>query len=183
MKYSWFDALNSEGSNQMKFVREIMKDLQLMKCVPISGAVAGQDGNEETNSHFAVCENIEGEFLCFCLPSGGNVSVNLNLLKIPLCLSDVKFAFAWWWNLSDGKFYNSHLNVVDEPLKVVADNGLIKLSAQSEGDEKDWVLILMNKNTKEPKKDRVFYEIEKQKDKKVFVWYKKKKNNCCSLMH
>ena len=63
-KYSWYEALQSEGSGQMKYLREIMEDLRLMTCLPASGIVDGQDGSEEMNRHVAVSEDAEGRFLC-----------------------------------------------------------------------------------------------------------------------
>lgn len=168
-KYSWYEALQSEGSTQMKFLRQIMEDLALMTCVPASGKAVGQDGSEEMNSHVAVCVNPSGKFVCLYLPSGGSVTLDLNELPIRL---DVKnnCIFGWWRNPSDGKFYDSGCKIVEEPLKVPTESGKVALSAPSAGEEKDWVLILMTQQTQPPIKDRVFYEMEKEKDNKVFDW-------------
>ncbi|KAK8889149.1 hypothetical protein M9Y10_033893 [Tritrichomonas musculus] len=150
-KYSWYEALQSEGSMQMKLLRQIMEYLALMTAV-------GQDGSEEMNSLVAVCVNPSGKFVCLYLPSGGSVTLDLNELPIRLD------------NPSDGKFYDSGCKIVEEPLKVPTESGKVALSAPSAGEEKDWVLILMTQQTQPPIKDRVFYEMEKEKDNKVFDW-------------
>lgn len=168
-KYSWYEALQSEGSMQMKFLREIMEDLKLMTCIPVSGRAVGQDGSEEMDFHIAVSENPSGKFLCAYLPSGGSVELNLTELSIPLDIQNQK-VFGWWWNPSDGKFYDSSQQPAEVPEEISITGDSISLSAPSAGEEKDWVLILMTQYTQAPIKDRVFFELEAEEAKKVFEW-------------
>lgn len=44
------------------------------------------------------------------------------------------------------------------------------MTAPTEGEEKDWVLILMTENGEPPVKDQVYYELEQAEEKKVFEW-------------
>ena len=48
--------------------------------------------------------------------------------------------------------------------------GRLSVTAPTEGEEKDWVLILMTENGEPPVKDRVYYELEQAEEKKVFEW-------------
>lgn len=168
-KYSWYEALQSEGSMQMKYLREILEDLQLMTCLPASDAVAGQDGSEEMNRHVAVSENAEGRFLCAYLPSGGSAAFALEKLPVPLALQG-DCLYGWWWNPSDGKFYDRKNQPTESAQEISVTDGSVSLTAPTEGEEKDWVLILMTERGGCPVQDKVYYTLEQEEGRKVFVW-------------
>ena len=120
-----------------------MEDLLLMTCIPVSGIVIGQDGSEEMNKHVAISENSSVKFLCCYLPSGGKVSLNLNGLPIKLDVQN-KMVFVWWWNPSDGLLYDISRQKIEKPVEISLEkNEIISLNAPSEGEENDWVLIVM----------------------------------------
>lgn len=168
-KYSWYDALQSEGSGQMKYLREIMEDLLLMTCLPASGIVAGQDGSEEMNSHVAVSEDAEGRFLCAYLPGGGSAAFDLS--KLPAALDKKKEnLYAWWWNPSDGKFYDQKNQPTEAAQEINVVGSGLSVTAPTEGEEKDWVLILMTEDGEPPVRDKVYYELKQAEVKKVFEW-------------
>ena len=168
-KYSWYEALQSEGSGQMKYLREIMEDLRLMTCLPASGIVDGQDGSEEMNRHVAVSEDAEGRFFCAYLPSGGSAAFALKKLPVPFTLQE-DCLYGWWWNPSDGKFYDRKNQPAESAQAISVTDGRLSVTAPTEGEEKDWVLILMTENGEPPVKDRVYYELEQAGEKKVFEW-------------
>ncbi len=168
-KYSWYEALQSEGSGQMKYLREIMEDLRLMTCLPASGIVDGQDGSEEMNRHVAVSEDAEGSFLGAYLPSGGSAAFALEKLPVPLTLQE-DCLYGWWWNPSEGKFYDWKNQPAESAQAISVTDGRLSVTAPTEGEERDWVLILMTENGEPPVKDRVYYELEQAEEKKVFEW-------------
>lgn len=153
----------------MKYLREIMEDLRLMTCLPASGIVDGQDGSEEMNRHVAVSEETEGRFLCAYLPSGGSAAFALKKLPVPLTLQE-DCLYGWWWNPSDGKFYDRKNQPAESAQAISVTDGRLSVTAPTEGEEKDWVLILMTENGEPPVKDRVYYELEQAEEKKVFEW-------------
>lgn len=168
-KYSWYEALQSEGSAQMKYLRAIMEDLRLMTCLPASGIVAGQDGSEEMNSHVAASEEADGKFVCAYLPSGG--SVRLELSKLPAALDRKKDSlYVWWWNPSDGKFYDRENQQTESAQEIAVTDGSLSVTAPTEGEEKDWVLLLMTEDAAAPVNDKVYYELGQAEEKKVFEW-------------
>jgi len=166
-KYSWYEALQSEGSMQMKHLREIMESLQLMACIPASVSVAGQDGSEEMNRHAAVSEHAEGRYVCAYLPSGGSVRLDLEKLPVPLAAEGLS---AWWWNPSDGRFYGRDGKPAETAQAAAPEEGSLFLEAPTEGEEKDWVLILMTEAGEPPVKEQTYYEMKAEKGKKVFDW-------------
>ncbi len=49
-------------------------------------------------------------------------------------------------------------------------DGSVSVAAPTEGEEKDWVLILMTEKGGCPVQDKVYYTMEQEEGRKVFAW-------------
>ena len=158
-RISWFQALDSKGSQQMKYLRDFMEATNIMTCVPCQEMIAQQDGSEEMDRHIQACRNPEGKFCCVYFPSGGSAALYLDRLA----LNENK-AYLWWWNPRDGKFCEKgpkHMSVSEGPLKVCA---------PSEGAQEDWVLLVTSTATDAPIPERTYFSITKKEEGKSFDW-------------
>ncbi len=119
----WQKALNSEGSEDMRHLREILTLRSFDKLVPDQGLVVGS--NPEDSMHVRVAYAKDHSFVMAYLSVGQSVKLNLEMMS-----SDLRF---WWFNPANGeckkgeKFRNKGEKSFDPPH---SDAG------------KDWLLII-----------------------------------------
>ena len=159
MKNSWFEALDSEGSQQMKYLRDFMDSLNTMTCLPSQESIIQESQSEDMNQHIQACVHPEGRFLCAYLPSGGSCVLRTDRLH----LSENQ-VYIWWWNPRDGKCHTAQADTVP-----VTEGG-IHVCAPSSGPKEDWLLIVMSEKTGRPIKEGTYYHMEEKQTGRVFDW-------------
>ncbi len=159
LKNSWFEALDSEGSQQMKYLRDFMDSLNTMTCLPSQESIIQESQSEDMNQHIQACVHPEGRFLCAYLPSGGSCVLRTDRLH----LSENQ-VYIWWWNPRDGKCHTAQADTVP-----VTEGG-IHVCAPSSGPKEDWLLIVMREKTGRPIKEGTYYHMEEKQTGRVFDW-------------
>lgn len=134
----WFDAIHSEGSAQMKVLRDFMESMKLWMSVPCQERVC-MHGPDELDYHIQASVHNNGRYVCAYLPCGGTVTLDLKGLK--------KDYYIWWMNPVNGSFESSMASdrqaLVFEPVKALPDaDGCVTLTAPVRDGDNDWVLIL-----------------------------------------
>lgn len=167
-RFTWFEALHSEGSGQMKYLREFMDAAQIMTCVPCREILPAAAGEDALDEHAEACRKADGSAFFVYLPSGGKLV--LNLAKYKKETYDL-----WWYNPEDGKFYDrENRQTEDAEIRAVNENdidGQLSVASPSKGAEKDWVLMIYENQKTVPVLPKEYGETEKtEAAKKVFVW-------------
>lgn len=160
---TWYEALDSEGSGQIKILRDFLESVPLTECEPAQ-ELAVQDEDGGMDEHVQVTRHPENAFLCAYLPSGGSCTLRTEALGAE-CL------YGWWFNPRDGKCYDKAGAVAQKPFACDGVSQELTFTAPEAGAEKDWVLLLYTKETSVPVTEGVYGE-EKAKvaAKKVFEW-------------
>lgn len=171
-KCTWYEALHSDGSAQIKFLREFSDAMQIMTCRPDQGILPEAQGEDILDQHLQASVSPEGRFACVYFPSGGGTVLNLGRLWEPE--TPEKFegeVFLWWYNPRDGKCYADAEHTAEEAHAAQASGGKLEVSSPDSGAEHDWVLIVTKEKTEVPVKEQTYYNMEEVKVvKKVFEW-------------
>lgn len=171
-KYTWYEALHSEGSAQIKFLREFSDALQIMTCRPAQEILPEIQGEDILDQHLQASVSTDGSFACIYFPSGGDTLLNMGKLWEPKAPEKfVGKAFLWWYNPRDGKCYADEKHLAEEAQAVQVSGGKLQVSSPDSGAEHDWVLIVTREKTEVPVKEQNYYSMEEVNVvKKVFEW-------------
>lgn len=146
-KYTWYEALNSEGAGQMKILRDFMEAMKLHECIPIQDGFAADE-----TQNIPCCVQKDGKYLIIYLPHGGNGKLNAGILP------EGKHC-GWWFNPRDGKC-----------VKELHESTNAEITAPSSGEENDWIYILTEEQ-EAPVKSLNYGEIQMaETERKVFDW-------------
>lgn len=163
-RFTWFEALHSEGADQMKYLRDFMESTQIMCYHPCQEIFDAENAAAELDQHLQACINDENNTICIYMPSGGEAT---------LSIGDKGFDTLqeWWFNPRNGKLQSK---VADSPGTSPAGtaNGLFTISAPSQGKDQDWVCILSKAAAEPPVINRCYYDFDDKtpEAKKVFEW-------------
>lgn len=154
---TWYDALHSEGSVQIKYLRDFLEAFPLAECVPCQEVVISEETCME--DHVQAIRHKDGAFLCAYLPSGGEC-------RLAIDGADKGYA----GRLCYGTWFDPRTGTCSEVFELNNDKAML-FTAPACGPEKDYVLIL----TAEEKDCQVAsgdYGAAwgEEEAKKVFVW-------------
>jgi hypothetical protein len=162
-KSTWHEALASEGAEQMKYLRMLMDSMQVMKCRPCQD-ILSEKSDDIMDEHLQACAGEQGCYYCIYFPSGGSAALSMSR-------SMQDKAYLWWFNPRDGKFYQSEGSVTESAQEYSIKNSILQVAAPTSGSEQDWILIIMDKETAKPVKERSYYDADTQAAmKKTFEW-------------
>lgn len=167
--YTWYEALDSEGSGQIRHLRAFMDDLQIMTCIPCQELLPEEKEGTDNDQHIQACISPEEDFICVYLPSGGEVSVLVERLS-------EKEVWLWWYDPREGIFRrwdaeSKELKTTEQAVRLAAEDGRVMLKSPTTGEEQDWIALLMKENGKVPVTGKTYMEEEtKAGAKKVFEW-------------
>lgn len=167
-QFDWYEALHSEGSEQIRYLHSFMESLDICTCVPCQNILPEQKKGEEDvmDLHVQASADPEGKFICAYFPSGGTETIDVQEFA-----GNVKTLYQWWYNPRDGKFYSDKNVLTEEPARCVLSETKLQVSAPEQGEEKDWILLLYKDKTLPPICQKVYYEMEDtETEKKVFEW-------------
>lgn len=155
---TWCEALENPGANQMRHLRAFMESLQTMTAVPcqqIFTQACRREGTLETHAQ-AACTK---DYVCVYLPSGGSAELDLSSVW------SKAEAGVWYWNPVSGQFS------CEAAQTVVPDSGRLTVSAPTEGEEQDWIVLLTAVDSAKPITAFVSGAEETAAEaKKVFAW-------------
>lgn len=166
-QYTWYEALQSEGSGQMKHLRAFMDALKIGSCVPCQEILLEQNERQEDvlEFHVQAAKTLDQTCVCVYFPSGGMEKLDLHEY------GENEELYLWWWNPSDGCFYSEENKKTESPIAKNAQDGILKVKSPSAGSQKDWILLVSKNKTECPIKTESYYEFEEQAEaKKVFEW-------------
>lgn len=164
-QFTWFEALDSEGSSHMKHLREFMDATQIMTYIPSQELLTDTaSAGENPDMHLQACISPKKDTICVYLPGGGGISINV----IPLNSAAV---WIWWYRPSDGRFYTDKQTVTDTAVKQFPKAGTLYAEAPTSGLEQDWVLIIKTYPADAPVQQNTYYDLKRTHQiKKVFEW-------------
>lgn len=152
---TWYEALHSEGSAQMKHLRAFMDSLQPMTCSPAQERILSNTPEEPMELHAQASVFADQTGLVAYLPSGGGITLNLS------GLSGAQH-FIWWYDPRKGTCAKAG---TAQP----ADS--VTLTAPTAGVKEDWLLILTADGEHEPVSAQTYFELEESHEaQKVFEW-------------
>lgn len=161
---TWYEALSSEGAAQMKYLRDFMESMSIMRYRPKQKLLLENRKQDILDFHLSACENPEQDTICVYFPSGGEAIVNMTEYRWDM-------VWLWWYNPRDGKFYDEKGSITSGPVPYILDDGKMMIQAPSAGEECDWVLILKKEKGEPPVREQVYFILDKPSDaKKVFQW-------------
>lgn len=165
---TWYEAMHSRGSEQMKYLREAMDSLKFGSLIPCQQLLNKQkkSAKDILNLHIQAALDRERKFLCVYFPSGGEEELVLS----EFCDREEEL-YLWWWKPSDGKFYDKTDLPAEKPERAVSENGILKVKTPSCGEGKDWLLLVYREYTEIPIESRCYYSFDEEaKVQKVFEW-------------
>lgn len=164
-RHSWYEALQSEGSGQMKWLRAFMDDMQPQLGRPCQEILPADNEGSVTDNHLQANVNDANGSICVYFPSGGDTEIDIQKIW------QQNEVWLWWYRPGDGKFYVDSETTTDTAKCCQLEAGKLLVSAPSDGAEEDWMLIIKNENSKPPIEPKAYYEMEKaEKVRKVFEW-------------
>lgn len=160
-QYSWIEALDHEGANQIKILRDFMESVNLEKCRPCQEVLMEQKDNEDVlDEHIQATFNEEELKMYIYFPSGGNEKIDLSGFNG----NKVKM---WWFLPKTGKFD------IDNTMILKSDKA-IRISTPTNGEGNDWICIIevLKENEELPIKRKVYFseEFPDNEPSKVFEW-------------
>lgn len=166
-RYTWYEALHSQGSSQMKYLREFMDAVGAGACIPCQNILMDQTmGGDTLETHVQAAETADGSCILVYFPAGGEE--NLDLRGFTKEQHDI---YLWWWKPAEGRFYSESNKESSLPLIHRTEDGFLKVKSPDAGAEKDWLLFICRNNTGFPVATVEYYELsENEKAKKVFEW-------------
>ena len=169
MADTWFDALSSVGSRQMKHLRAFMEQMNIQTFIPCQailgdmadgGAPAEPDEvlyathNDLPLNHRQAAVSPDKTELCVYFPHSGEADLNLAALNRKVSTE----AYYWWFNPRTGKCCGNDGQPADKPeyastadgkLHVCVPAGSLRESTPNPLDT-DWVLIIRMSATAAP---------------------------------
>lgn len=175
--YTWCQALDSEGAEQMKYVRAVLDDLQIMRCIPAQELLEDRSGQEcvrkkdedpeeELSRHIQACADPDGKFFCAYLAGGGSIDLDAEAVKRFLKIKD-EVIWLWWFDPRNGKYDKEG---EPEPCEIKLQGKTLPLRAPETGDGKDWILICCAEKGGIPVQEKKYHELKERKLTKVFEW-------------
>ena len=188
-RYTWCEALDSEGSGQMKHLREFMDAAQVMTCLPRQDLLlpdrrrkeqkAGAS-EDELNCHIQVCLGRDADMLLAYLPSGGEIHLLTDwsgpdaqtalpagdgaLLRLPEEMR--RPVSVSWYDTREGN--TIRCQDMDQP---GAADRVITVKSPTAGEEQDWILIVTGADRSFAVEQKEYYHLEGSAEgKKVFEW-------------
>ena len=155
---TWYEALSHEGANQMRHLQAFMESLLPMTAVPCQQIFVEEnrrEGTLETHAQAAATDR----HICVYLPGGGSAELDITSVW------NQDEVGIWYWNPATGEFSDEQA----EAVKLC--DGHLTVSAPTEGDEMDWIVVLTHADAAKPIAEFVCEEEETQAEaKKVFEW-------------
>lgn len=129
-QYSWIDAMDFEGAWSVGYARKLFEAYPWYKLVPDQSVIAEGQGEGEDHVQAAIAE--DGSFLMAYLTFGNPVSLRTDKISGSM-------AKAGWYDPRENTFHY----IGEYPNK-----GVLTFSPPSSGEQKDWVLVIGNNNSK-----------------------------------
>lgn len=131
-RYDWFDALDAEGANQIRYLRAFIESTDVVACRPMDDSVlAVADRDEEITRHIQICQDAVKARYYVYLPSGGTVG-----LRLP---DDVSEHWIWWFNPRNGECQGMGGKRIQAAKHA---DGTTYVQAPSQGNGQDWIAII-----------------------------------------
>ncbi|MDO5425401.1 MAG: DUF4038 domain-containing protein [Eubacteriales bacterium] len=144
---TWYEAVHSEGSGQMKFLREFLDATQIQTCVP------AQELLEDPQDGVRACKKADGSSVYLYFPKGGRQKPNFQLLG----WEDL---YLTWYNPRTGTCCATGKGTIGK-----------EIETPTQGNERDWILIASKEMKENPVPHKEYYSFEeKTKAEKVFQW-------------
>ena len=126
---SWLEAIHSEGSRQMKYLRDFMEAVDLAELIPAQEIL---DAKVETdlNYHKQAAYIISQQLYCVYFPQKDTVTLKFSDKK----KKPVQMA---WWNPKTGQTFA-------EEACICSSKGLLTVETPDGEPEQDWILFLGN---------------------------------------
>lgn len=176
--HTWSEAMDAQGAEQMRYVRAVLDDLQIMRCVPCQRVLMEHSEQKsrtevevkrELEQHIQVCVHPEREFFCAYLPSGGRIRLDNMVLEEKLDI-EKNMLYLWWFNPRNGKYYTGKGKETKQAVEVNLSGETLQLEAPDQEVQKDWILIGCTQNEAIPVRDKEYYKLKDKKVTKVFDW-------------
>lgn len=131
-RYDWFDALDAEGANQIRYLRAFIESTDIMACQPMDDSVlATVDRDEGITRHIQVCRDGGRARYYVYLPSGGSVN-----LQLP---DGDSTHWVWWFNPRSGECQGIDGNRISVARRA---DGIAHVQAPGQGNGQDWIAII-----------------------------------------
>lgn len=113
---TWYEALHYEGAEQIRYIRALSDDLQIMTYQPV-WEICPEMPEDKMDLHIQACASPDRKTLCVYFPGGGTATLKLDAFWD----TSHKKVFLWWYNPRDGKFYKDEQTTTDQPEATVKD--------------------------------------------------------------
>lgn len=164
-RFTWYEALHSEGAGQIAHLRAFMDCMQPQLGRPCQEILPASNEDAPLDAHLQAGVNEERGTVCVYFPSGGETVLDLGRLW------PQEEAWLWWYRPCDGKFYADAGTIADCAQKCRAESGKLSVTAPTAGPEEDWLLVLTKEESKAPIVPGTYGEAEEAvQDRKVFEW-------------
>ena len=152
---SWYEAIHSEGSGQMKYLREFIDATGIQTCIPAQNLLL-----EPRDGVRASLTEDKSRFYVY-LPEGGKQKLNIEDLGW-------KKKSLVWYDPRTGKCLIEKADVTEH----TNDTDIFEIEAPSSGENHDWLLIASSEYMEEaPVKEREYYRFKEENQvEKVFQW-------------
>ena len=152
---SWYEAIHSEGSGQMKHLREFIDATEIQTCIPAQNLLL-----EPRDGVRASLAEDKSRFYVY-LPEGGKQKLNIEDLGW-------KKKSLVWYDPRTGKCLIEKADVTEH----TNDTDIFEIEAPSSGENHDWLLIASSEYMEEaPVKEREYYRFKEENQvEKVFQW-------------
>lgn len=166
-KTDWFEALSSEGSQQIQYMHAAMKDLQMYHSQPCQEILLEQQAKgDELDEHIQAAITANGMNLCIYFQKAGEETLAINQFG-----EEQEEYFGWWYNPQNGKFYTVEGKETERAVSYQAEEHKLKVKTPVAEEKQDWILILKKEEGElSIKKIAAEEETEEEKIKKVFEW-------------
>lgn len=160
---SWYEGLQDEGAEQMRYLRAFMDSTKIMEWTPAQELLSIVE-EDELDTHLQAAVSPNKDILCIYLSGGGKAKIDISALEI------LK-AGVWWFNPRDGKFYDENMKEAVNAREIACEERIITICAPTEGKEQDWIVFIQREPAGKPVRLQNYYELEESaKAKKVFEW-------------
>lgn len=164
-KHTWYEALKSEGSTQIKYLRAFMDDMQPQLGIPCQEILPDGNADAPLDAHLQALVNNVNDSICVYFPSGGSTCINVQKIW------PQDEVWTWWYRPCDGKFYSNENTAADTPEHFYLEPGKLNVTAPSAGGEQDWLLIIKKEASNPPVKMQTYYNTDESvRIRKVFEW-------------
>lgn len=135
LPYTWKEALDRPGAQQMLHVRKLVESRPFFESIPDQSMTCITDNFLDIRVQAR--RAVDGQFAFFYFTCGG---------EMELCLEKMTGTRlnAWWYNPRDGKVYDDQGMESVKPFCQVSGGVNHVFAAPTRGDEQDWVLVLDN---------------------------------------